>query len=305
MKRSTAFRFADLIHDEQWPHRLREVIGQKKAILQALYADGGKLDAEQIVSALTAAAERLRPYIADCGEVLHHAVRAGRSILFEGANGILLDVDHGSYPYVTSSGTGPFAVGSGAGFPPAKLERVVGVTKAYATRVGSGPFPTELQDEWGERIRRQGREYGTTTGRPRRCGWFDAVLMNYAVELCAPTDVALMHLDTLSGFEQVGLCTAYRCDGRTLARPPAHVRIWERCEPVIEFLPGWKDNLRGTRRFEDLPAAARYYVQRIESRVGVPVSLIGVGPERSETIVRGPLQQTLQPPRVSSNREPA
>ena len=217
------------------------------------------------------------------------AIDDGKAILFEGANGILLDINHGTYPFVTSSNTGPHGIGPGAGVPPARLGHVIGVAKAYSTRVGAGPFVSELKDETGDRIRKQGHEFGTTTGRPRRCGWFDAVNARYAVRISGATDIALMHLDTLAGFEQVGVCVAYRVGGKTVSAPPANTDDLFRAEPIIEFLPGWMEDLRSITRFDDLPATTQAYVRKIESVAGAPVSLIGVGPDRTQTLVTRPV----------------
>jgi adenylosuccinate synthase len=184
--------------------------------------------------------------------------------------------------------------------PASWVPNLIGTTKAYATRVGSGPFVSELHDALGDRIREAGHEYGTTTGRPRRCGWFDAVACRYTSRLSGATDIALLHLDTLSGFDEVGICVAYRCDGRTITTPPADAASLERTEPIIELVPGWQEDLSLIRRYEDLPATARSYVERIESLVGVPIAIIGVGPERSQTVVRGALRDLVNMPESSA-----
>lgn len=302
MRRTSAVRVADLLHEPDLERRVRRQVEQRKALFKFQYGDDGGLDAETVVEAIRSAKARLTDFITDTGALLHVALSSGRKVLFEGANGILLDIDHGTYPFVTSSSTGPHVVGAGAGVSPSRLGRVIGVSKAYATRVGSGPFVTELRDEVGERIRQQGREFGTTTGRPRRCGWFDAVTCRYAVDLSAPTDLALLHLDTLSGLDRIGICTAYRLDGRTLTRIHVDARQLERAEPVIEFVPGWQENLRGVRQFEQLPPAAKSYVQRIEQLMGVPASIIGVGPDRADTILRGPLGDWISTEASASKR---
>jgi adenylosuccinate synthase len=293
MRRNSAVRVADLVHDDTLHERIRRIVTERKAVFTAMYGEHGELDPEAIMADLEAARRRLQPCVCDTTAFLHQAMDTGRPVLFEGANGMLLDVDHGTYPFVTSSGTGPYSIGAGAGVPPSRVSHVVGVSKAYATRVGSGPFVSELDDEIGARIRKQGNEFGTTTGRPRRCGWFDAVACRYSARISGATDLALLHLDTLSGLDQVGICVAYRRQGRTLAVPPAHAVLLERTEPVVEFLPGWREELRSFRRFEDLPGAAQNYVQRIEALIKVPVSIIGVGPDRAETLVRGRLKQLV------------
>lgn len=286
MRRTSAVRFADLLHESNLHDRVRRVVGTRQSALKAMYGSDGALSADAVVADLIKARERLGPLVADTTTLLNDAIDAGKSVLFEGANGVLLDVDHGTYPYVTSSSTGPHGIGPGAGVPPSRVGRMIGVTKAYATRVGGGPFVSELKNETGDRIREQGHEYGTTTGRPRRCGWFDAVAGRYAARVSGVTEVALLHLDTLSGFEQVGVCTAYRCGDKTLVSPPASAEVLERCQPVIEYFPGWSGDLGSMERFADLPPHARAYVERIESLLGAKVSLIGTGPDRAQTLPR-------------------
>ncbi|MBI4718433.1 MAG: adenylosuccinate synthase [Planctomycetes bacterium] len=293
MKRAPAIRFSDLLHDPGLTARVREIVTARCNALRGLYGSDGGLQAEDVLETVETARTRLADCITDTTALLHDGLAARRRILFEGANGVLLDVDHGTYPFVTSSSTGPHGIGSGAGVPPVRVPRLVGAIKAYATRVGAGPFVSELNDETGDRIRVCGHEFGTTTGRPRRCGWFDAVACRYSVRVSGATDVALLHLDTLGGFPEVGICTAYRCDGVTLTTPPADAARLLRAEPVIEFLPGWPAELRAVRRFEDLPPPAREYVRRIETLIEAPISIIGVGPDRAQTLVRGPLAEII------------
>jgi len=296
MRRGPAIRFADLLHDSSLADRVRRIVVERKETLAAAYGSHGGLDVDAVFDSLKTAKTRLEPYICNTTEYLHDAIDRGQLILFEGANGMLLDVDHGTYPFVTSSSPGPNGIGPGAGVPPGRVTRLVGTTKAYSTRVGSGPFVTELKDATGDRIRDAGHEYGTTTGRPRRCGWFDSVANRYSARLSGATDMAMMHLDTLSGFDEVGICVGYRCDGQTITTPPSDCASLERTEPVIEFLTGWRDDLRSCRRYEDLPQAAQSYLARIESLVGVGISIVGVGPDRTETIVRGPLRNVISEP---------
>ncbi|MHC4698450.1 MAG: adenylosuccinate synthase [Planctomycetota bacterium] len=300
MKRTSAVRFVDLLHDPDLADRVDRIVTGRKAMLTALYGSDGDLEADAVVADLATARQRLRTYVCDTTTYLHDVISAGRSILFEGANGMLLDVDHGTYPFVTSSSPGPYGIGAGAGVPASQVRRFVGTTKAYATRVGSGPFVTELQNAVGDRIREAGHEYGTTTGRPRRCGWFDSVACRYTTRLSGATDIALMHLDTLSGFNEVGICMAYRCDGEAITTLPADAPSLERMEPVIELMPGWQEDLSTIRRYADLPASARTYIETIESLVGIPVSIIGVGPERSQTVVRGSLRDVVNLPEPSA-----
>lgn len=300
MRRSTAVRFADLRGDTDLASRVRRIVEMKKIAFRAMYGGDGGLDAETVLKDLETAKNRLFSCVCDTTALLQDQIDAGKAILFEGANGVLLDVDHGTYPFVTSSSTGPNGIGSGAGVPPQLVSRLIGVSKAYSTRVGSGPFVSELTDAVGDRIRERGHEYGTTTGRPRRCGWFDAVVAGYSARLSGATDVALLHLDTLSEFDEVGVCVAYRCDGKILRTLPSSASLLERCEPITEFVPGWSGDLREVRRFEDLPSPARDYVERIESLLGVPVTIVGVGPERSQTLLRGGIARLLPEPHPSA-----
>lgn len=287
MRRSTAVRVSDLMYDPSWEARVSQLVSERRDWLKTLFGTDGGLDPHGVLEDLRVAKERLEPWVCDSTEYLHRALSSGRRLLFEGANGMLLDVDHGTYPYVTSSSTGPHGIGAGAGVPSSQVDLLIGTTKAYATRVGGGPFVSELRDEVGNRIRERGHEFGTTTGRPRRCGWFDGVSCRYSARLSGVTDLALMHLDTLSGFDRVGLCTGYRLDGRTIQTLPADARALDQAEPVIEYHSGWLEDVRAVRRYEDLPGTARAYIERIEVLVGAPVSIIGLGPERSQILVRG------------------
>lgn len=300
MKRTSAVRFSDLLHEDQLESRVAKLVADRKAWFQAAFGDDGGLDANAVRDELRTARHRLATMVCDTTELIHRAVGEGRGVLFEGANGMLLDVDHGTYPYVTSSSTGPHGIGAGAGVPPSLVARRVGVTKAYATRVGSGPFVSELDNELGARIRERGHEFGTTTGRPRRCGWFDVVSCRYTACISGVTDMAMMHLDTLSGFDEVGLCVAYRLDGQTLTAPPSDARWMDRAKPAFEMLPGWHEDLRPIRRFEDLPPTARAYLERIESLVGAPISIIGVGPERSQILIRDRMRGLIDQPQPAA-----
>lgn len=285
MKRTTAVRVADLFHEDDLHERVRRIVADRLATFRCVYGYDGDLSADEVIDNLEAARRRLQPFACQTTQYLHRRMASGGRVLFEGANGMLLDIDHGTYPFVTSSSCGPHGVAGGAGVPASTVTRVIGVIKAYATRVGSGPFVSELSDATGEKIRTQGNEFGTTTGRPRRCGWFDAVACRYSIQLAGATDLALMHIDTLTGFDEVGICVAYRCDGETLDVPPSHVDQLGRARPVVEFLPGWTQDVRSIRRFDALPQNARSYIQRIETLVGAPVSIVSVGPERTQTLV--------------------
>jgi adenylosuccinate synthase len=289
MHRICALRACDLLKID---HRLRErvqaVVRNKCTAFTALYGEDGGLDPDTVWQDLTAAADRLKTHICDTTRYLQDAIDQGKRLLFEGANGTLLDIDHGTYPFVTSSSTGPYGVAGGAGVPPSTVGRVIGVCKAYATRVGAGPFVTELNDAVGDEIRERGHEYGTTTGRPRRCGWFDAVATRYSVRLGGVGEIAMMHLDTLGGMERVGLCTGYELQGKPLDGPPADAEALTRARPVYDYMPGWAGGCDGISRFDKLPREAQAYVKRIEQEVGVPVTVVSVGPDRSQTIVRTP-----------------
>ena len=294
MFRSSAVRMVDLLNLPLHKERIRAVVEAKSVHLKALYGDDEGLSFDDVWVFLQQAAERLTPMITDTSTWLVDQSDAGKSVFFEGANGMLLDIDHGTYPYVTSSNTGPQGVSAGAGVPTLFVKRFIGVTKAYSTRVGSGPFPTELNDEVGDLIRNKGNEFGTTTGRPRRCGWLDAVAIRASVRLGGVTEIAMTHLDTLSGFDQVGLCVGYRIGDETLTgNLPASADQLDKAEPVFEMLPGWKGDLQSVRCYKDLPAEAKAYISRLENFVKAPVSIVGVGPERTQTIVRVKLEHEL------------
>ena len=245
-------------------------------------------DAEAVADEYLGYAERLRPMVCDSTTWLHEALGRGRRLLFEGAQGSLLDVDHGSYPYVTSSNSSAAGIAAGSGVPTRHIDRWIGVVKAYTTRVGGGPFPTEQDNAIGERIRRIGKEYGTVTGRPRRCGWFDAVAVRYSARVSGSTEVAVMLLDVLSGLDEIQVAVAYEDDsGRTINELPGQLADWERCRPIYRTLPGWKDDLTGVRSIGALPPEARAYVEFLATQIGIPVSIVSVGPERKQTILKG------------------
>jgi adenylosuccinate synthase len=286
--RSCGVRIGELLYPEHLRQRLRVLMPRKNRLLKALSSDARTFDADALCDDYLGHAERMRPHIQDTTRLLHQALQGGKRILFEGAQGSLLDVDHGTYPYVTSSNSSSAGVWSGSGVPARNLERVIGVVKAYNTRVGRGPFPTELNDGpegIGERIRRTGKEYGTVTGRPRRCGWFDAVAARYTVQLNGVDQLAVMLLDVLSELDELKICVAYELDGQRLDYFPTESFMLERCRPVYESLPGWYGvNLVQARHLHDLPANARRYVERLSELLTLPVSIISVGPDREQTI---------------------
>ncbi|WP_018307498.1 adenylosuccinate synthase [Desulfitobacterium hafniense] len=279
-------RIMDLIDDEEFAGKLRRNLQDKNNLLIKVYGVE-PLDYDTIYQEYSGYAQKIRSLVADSSLIIDESLKAGEKVLFEGAQGTLLDLDHGTYPYVTSSH--PIAGGAciGAGVGPTRINRVVGVIKAYTTRVGEGPFPTELADETGELMRQNGHEFGTTTGRARRCGWFDAVIARYAVRVSGISDFALMKLDVLSGFEKIKICVGYRVNNEVIYEFPQSQKIFKACEPVYEVIEGWQEDITGVTHFEDLPKAAQDYVRRIEQLTETQVTLIAVGPGREQTIVRG------------------
>ena len=278
-------RVGDLYHPESFRAHLDRIIAFKNRLLTALLPDYEPLDSKAVADEYLDLAERLRPFVRDTTTWLHEAVGKGRRLLFEGAQGSLLDVDHGSYPYVTSSNSSAAGIAAGSGVPTRHIDRWIGVVKAYTTRVGGGPFPTELDNEIGERIRRIGREYGTVTGRPRRCGWFDVVAARYSTRVSGSTEIAVMLLDVLSGLNELKVAVAYEDEnGRPIPELPAQLADFERCRPVYQTLPGWDDDLTSARHWADLPVQAREYVQFLGRQIGVPISIVSVGPDRNQTI---------------------
>ncbi len=283
--RVCGIRVGELLYPDHLRERLMAVVARKNLLLRALSPNARQFDANAVCAEYLNHAERMRPFITDTVRLLHDAQKHGKNVLFEAAQGSLLDVDHGTYPYVTSSNSSVAGVWSGSGVPARRLTRIVGVIKAYTTRVGRGPFPTELHDGIGEQIRKTGREYGTVTGRPRRCGWFDAVATRYTSALAGADELAVMLLDVLSELEELRICTAYELDGKRIEQFPSDSFLLERCKPVYEALPGWRTDVSRIRRPADLPANARRYVDRLSELLSVPVSTISVGPDREQTII--------------------
>ncbi|MBZ5607928.1 MAG: adenylosuccinate synthase [Acidobacteriia bacterium] len=273
-------RIADLYEPEAFC-ALYSSLAEDKQLLAQTFDIQETIDYEKIRDQYLKLAERIRPMVCDTAQLLNDAMRAGKRVLFEGAQGSMLDVDHGTYPFVTSSSATAGGACTGAGVPPTAIHGVIGVSKAYTTRVGSGPFPTELDDETGERIRKAGNEYGAVTGRPRRCGWFDVPLLRYTAMINGFTSLVITKLDVLDEFDEVRVCTEYR-NTKTM---PATFRALEAVEPVYETLPGWKSETRGLTRHQDLPQRARDYLKFLSERTGVEIGCISTGPERDETIL--------------------
>ena len=289
--RSTALRIGDLYRAD-FADKVRAICALKNQSLPGLArneevrATVKPLDAEQIVKDYLGYAERLRPFVGDAVNYILDAVDADKKILLEGAQGSLLDVDYGTFPYVTSSNSSGVGVCAGSGIRATFFKRIVGIVKAYTTRVGGGPFPTELHDEIGQKIRDRGNEYGTVTKRPRRCGWFDAVAVRYTSRLGGATELSVMLLDVLSGFDTINICVAYELDGKRVEYFPSDVDDLARVKPIYETLPGWSEDITGVRNYEDLPENAKKYLDRISEVVGKPVAIVSVGPSRDQTIIK-------------------
>jgi adenylosuccinate synthase len=282
-------RVQDLFDPGILTAKLELVLRDKNQLLTKIYNRRG-IEAAATAQEYLAYGERLRPYVADTGLILGQALERGDTVLLEGAQGAMLDVDHGTYPFVTSSSptAGGACVGSGIG--PTMISKVIGIVKAYTTRVGSGPFPTELHDEYGEWLRKVGGEYGVTTGRPRRCGWFDAVVARYSVRVNGVTDLFVTKLDVLSKLDKIPVCVAYEVDGQRSDEIPMTQTGFHHATPLYEYLDGWSEDLSEVKRFEDLPEAARAYVKAIEELSGAPVAAIGTGPRRDQTLQLRPLK---------------
>ena len=277
-------RVADLRQTDTLREKLEAIGAQKNFELTKMHG-AEPIDVDALYEQCVEFGRQLEPYIDHTGRILDRSLRAGKNVLFEGAQGTFLDIDHGTYPFVTSSNCVAGAVCTGSGVGPTKIDRVIGITKAYTTRVGEGPFPTELDDEIGEQLRKAGAEFGATTGRPRRCGWLDGVLLREAVTVNGLTDLAINKLDILSGFKELKICTAYEIDGKITEDFPMTLGETERAVPVYETLPGWDEDLTGMTSIEEFPDNARRYVERIEALADVQATLLSVGPGRDETII--------------------
>ncbi len=289
--RSTAVRVGDMYRVD-FSEKIRKIVALKNQSLPGMARDAEvratvkTFDAEEIIAEYKGYAERLKPFVGDVVNYLLDAVDADKKVLLEGAQGSLLDVDYGTFPYVTSSNSSGVGVTTGSGLPATFIKRIVGIIKAYTTRVGGGPFPTELHDEIGQRIRDQGNEYGTVTRRPRRCGWFDAVAVRYTARLAGVTELSVMLLDVLSGFDEIKLCVAYELDGKRIERFPSDVDELARVKPIYESMPGWKEDVSSAKKYDDLPQNAKNYLDRLAEVVGKPVAIVSVGPGREQTIIK-------------------
>ncbi len=285
MQRATAVRVADLMHEEKLEHHIAQIVMERNKVLKVLY-DSPPIEWRQVFEQYRDFGRRMQPYVDDVGHLLLGYWRLGKRIVFEGAHAVLLDVDHGTYPFVTSSSCSALGLFTGSGAPPQSVQNFVGIMKAYSTRVGGGPFPTEQNNNIGEYIRERGNEYGTTTRRPRRCGWFDAVATRYSVDLCGTTAIAMTLLDVLSGLDRIQVCTGYRYRGQRLDYFRADMDVLAEVEPVYETLQGWGGNISGCRHFEELPKEAQQYVKTLEKLMGVPIKIVSVGADRNATLLR-------------------
>lgn len=283
--RNFAVRMIDLLQPDL-DQRIDRIVQAKSQWFQSLGMQEacGQLDSQKIIEQARSWAEVLTPMIGDTTDQLLDALDSGKRLLMEGAQGALLDIDHGTFPFVTSSNSSGVGISTGSGVPARWIRRVIGVAKGYSTRVGGGPFPTELHCETGEKIRQLGKEFGTTTGRPRRCGWFDAVAVRYTARLSGVDRLALMMMDVLSHFDELNICTAYEVDGQVIDRLPCDAEMLRRAKPVWETLPGWNQDVTEARRMEELPDRATNYLNRVSHLVGVPIAVVSVGPDRKQTI---------------------
>ncbi len=280
----TGIRVVDLLDRDVLRRKLKEAIEEKNAILKGIY-DADELDVEKIIEEYVEFDKLIDPYVTDTSQYLGNALKEGKRILAEGAQGSLLDVDFGTYPFVTSSHPTVGGCCTGLGVPPTAINRVIGIVKAYCTRVGNGPFPTELEDEIGQRLRKVGDEYGATTGRPRRCGWLDLVALRYTSMINGLTELAITKLDVLTGLDEVLVCTAYRYDSKESARFPSEVQTLEKVEPVFERFQGWSEDITDATHFDDLPVAAQRYLTFISEFVDIPISMISTGPKREQIVM--------------------
>jgi len=278
----SGIRVTDLLHPEEFERKLRRIMADKNRLIEQVYGGQG-LNVDDVLHEYLSYADRLRPYVTDTSVLLNDAIDAGKRVLFEGAQGIMLDIDHGTYPFVTSSNPSAGGVCIGSGVGPTKIHQIIGVAKAYTTRVGDGTFPTEIHDEIGARIREIGNEYGTVTGRPRRVGWFDSVVVRHARRVSGITGLSLNSIDVLTGLPTLKICTAYRYRGQLIDTYPASLHVLSECEAVYEELPGWTEDLSEAKTLDDLPVNARRYIERISQLTGIPIAIFSVGRNREQT----------------------
>ncbi|MGG2197576.1 adenylosuccinate synthase [Paenibacillus validus] len=281
-------RIADLLDAEEFERKVRLLVAEKNVLIEQVYGSKG-LDADSIVQEYLGYAEKLRSYVTDTSVVLNDLIDADKKVLFEGAQGVMLDIDQGTYPFVTSSNPSAGGVCIGSGVGPTKIHQVIGVAKSYTTRVGDGPFPTELNNEIGDWIREKGHEYGTVTGRPRRVGWFDSVVVRHARRVSGITGLSLNSLDVLAGLETVKICTAYKYRGEVIEHYPASLKMLAECEAVYEELPGWNEDLSAVRSLDELPTNARRYIERVSELTGIPIAIFSVGRNREQTNLVTPI----------------
>jgi len=279
-----AIQVGELLYPDHFRERLRDIVEWKVMKCERIYEKTGVIHFDEMLDWAEKFGGRVRPLIADTSAMLEDAADAGKNILFEGAQGALLDVDHGTYPFVTSSNSSGCGVHNGSGVPERAITRMIGVAKAYTTRVGGGPFPTELNNEIGQHIRDVGNEYGTVTGRPRRCGWFDAVATRYSAKLSGVDSLAVMLLDVLSQLDEVQICEAYEIDGEKTIEFPSHVNEISKAKPVLRTVPGWKEDISAAKKLTDLPSAARAYIDAIAEIIEAPIDIVSIGPDREQTI---------------------
>jgi len=277
-------RLGDLLHREKFTAKLGEVLDYHNFALQHYYKSE-TVDFHRVLDACLEYAETITSYIADIPELLYQAQQRGDSLLFEGAQGALLDIDHGTYPYVTSSNTTAGNAATGSGVGPACFDYILGITKAYTTRVGSGPFPTELDDAYGKHLAEKGHEFGSTTGRARRCGWFDAVALRRSINLNSISGLCITKLDVLDGLDTIRMCTGYRVDSEVYSTPPVGEELYKACEPIYSDMPGWQESTLGITDYDKLPENAKAYLRKVEEVTGAPIDIISTGPDRRETIV--------------------
>jgi len=280
----TGVRMSDLIDPDKLAEKVRHTVAEMNRVLKLLYEMDG-FDADKVFEEYSAYGKRLAPYVADVSLILSKAMEEGKDILLEGAQGTMLDIDHGTYPFVTSSSSTAGGACIGTGLGPTKVDGVLGVVKAYTTRVGAGPFPTELTDKVGDLIQSRGREFGATTGRRRRCGWFDSVVVRYAARVNGLTGLCMTKLDVLDECDKIYICNGYRYKGEILRDMPSELDVFSKCEPIYEEVPGWMSQTLGKTSIEDLPKAAQDYIKRLEGEIGVPFVMVSTGPDRDETIV--------------------